>query len=259
MRIPFYQIDAFAAKVFSGNPAGVCLLEEWLPDKNLQSIAAENNLPETAFLLKADGHYEIRWFTPEVEVDLCGHATLASGHVVFEFVEPKANRIEFQSQSGKLAVERKNELLILDFPARKAKPCPAPPNVDSLFGASPSDVLSFRDLMLVFDNEEVVRRADPDMATLSQLDCFGIIITAPGKTCDFVSRFFAPKEGIPEDPVTGSAHCTLVPYWAEKLGKQKLHARQISLRGGELFCEDLRERVSIGGRAVTYLCGTITV
>lgn len=257
--IPYYHIDAFASRVFSGNPAGVCLLDSWLPDEMLQAIAAENNLPETAFLVGKSGNYAIRWFTPEVEIDLCGHATLASGHVIFKYVNPKADRVTFQSQSGDLGVMRKNDLLYLDFPSRKPTPCATPDGLATLLGASPSQVLSSRDLMVVFDDEAVVRNLTPDLAGLAALDTFAVIVTAPGKTVDFVSRFFAPGAGIPEDPVTGSAHCTLVPYWAERLGKKDLHAFQLSRRGGELFCTDQEDRVAIGGRAVTYMTGCLSI
>lgn len=259
MKIPFYQIDAFASRVFAGNPAGVCLLGEWLPDDTLQSVAAENNLPETAFLVQRGDFYELRWFTPAVEVDLCGHATLASGHAIFEFVARDAKRVEFQSKSGSLSVEREGNLLFLDFPCRRPVPCPAPGGLASILGAVPSRVFSTRDLMVVFDDEDVVRSLAPDLDAVAQLDCFALIVTAPGRNSDFVSRFFAPRAGIPEDPVTGSAHCTLIPYWAERLGKKDLHAFQLSRRGGELFCAERGDRVSIGGQCVTYLSGTIMI
>jgi PhzF family phenazine biosynthesis protein len=257
--IPFFHVDAFASRVFSGNPAGVCLLDTWLDDAVLQSIAAENNLPETAFLVRLDDGYELRWFTPEVEVDLCGHATLASGHVIFEFVDRNPLRVEFMSKSGRLSVERKSNLLYLDFPSRMPEPCKPPERLTAILGASPSEVLGSRDLMVVFDDEEVVRALRPDLAALVGIGWFALIVTAPGKRSDFVSRFFAPGAGIPEDPVTGSAHCSLVPYWAKRLGKQDLHAFQVSRRGGELFCSDRGPRVLIGGRAVTFLQGMIRI
>lgn len=259
MDIPYYHVDAFASEVFAGNPAGVCLLQEWLPDDVLQSVAAENNLSETAFLVPSSGRYELRWFTPEVEIDLCGHATLASGHVLFETGHVKTTQVEFVSQSGTLAVERRGDLLLLDFPARKPRPCAGPPHLEAIVGAAPVEVLGSRDLMVVFDDERTVAGLAPDLAAVKELDWLALIVTAPGTECDFVSRFFAPKVGVPEDPVTGSAHCTLVPYWAERLGKKDLHARQLSRRGGELVCEYRGERVAIGGKAVTYLCGTMTV
>ena len=241
MEIPFYQIDAFASEIFAGNPAGVCLLDEWLPDDVLQSIATENNLPETAFLVRQEHHYDLRWFTPAVEIDLCGHATLASGHVIFEFVDCDSKRVEFTSKSGSLSVERRDNLLFLDFPSRKPVACAPPDGLDTMLGSSPSEVLSSRDLMVVFDDENTVRNLAPNLDAIAKLDSFALIVTAPGEQSDFVSRFFAPGAGIPEDPVTGSAHCTLVPYWAQRLDKKDLHAFQLSKRGGELFCTDRNE------------------
>ncbi|MEJ2606818.1 MAG: PhzF family phenazine biosynthesis protein [Anaerolineales bacterium] len=257
MEIPFYQIDAFTNEVFSGNPAGVCLLEEWLPEATLRSIAAENNLPETAFLVPQEKQYDLRWFTPKVEIDLCGHATLASGHVIFTYVDPQAQRAEFMSKSGRLSVERRDDLLFLDFPTRKAAVLDRPEGLDGILGASPTEVLASRDLMAVFEDEDQIRALTPDLDAVAALDYFALIVTAPGRNSDFVSRFFAPGAAIPEDPVTGSAHCTLIPYWSERLGKKELHAFQLSARGGELFCADRGERVSIGGRCVTYLTGSI--
>jgi PhzF family phenazine biosynthesis protein len=257
MKIPFYQIDAFAGEVFTGNPAGVCLLDEWIEDSALQSIASENNLPETAFLVQQSDHYDLRWFTPKVEIDLCGHATLASGHAIFEFVDAHAKRVDFMSKSGNLSVERRDDLLFLDFPSRKPTPCARPDGIEAILGFPPSSVFASRDMMAVFDDEDAIRTMDPDLDAVAKLDCFAVIVTAPGKESDFVSRFFAPGAGIPEDSVTGSAHCTLVPYWAERLGKADLHTFQLSNRGGELFCIDRGDRVSIGGRCVTYLSGSI--
>jgi PhzF family phenazine biosynthesis protein len=259
MKIPFYQIDAFASRVFTGNPAGVCLLEQWLPDDILQSIAMENNLPETAFLVQREDFIDLRWFTPKVEIDLCGHATLASGHAIFEFADCDAKHLEFHSKSGVLSVERRDDLLFLDFPSRKPLPCPVPRGLASILGQSPSEVLTSRDLMVVFDDEDAVKNLAPDLDAVARLDTFAVIVTAPGQNSDFVSRFFAPGAGIPEDPVTGSAHCTLIPYWAERLGKKDVRALQLSQRGGELFCEDREDRVSIGVRCVTYLSGTIMI
>jgi len=259
MEMPFYQVDTFASRVFAGNPAGVCLLDEWLPQDTMQSIAAENNLPETAFLVPQEGRYELRWFTPEVEIDLCGHATLASGYVIFEHVGHGARRIDFTSRSGVLSVEKRDDLLFLDFPARAPTACDMPDGLDAMLGYRPSEALQSRDLVVVFDDEDVVRNLEPDLAAIAQLDSFALIVTAPGRDSDFVSRFFAPGAGIPEDPETDSAHCTLIPYWAERLGKDELHAFQVSQRGGELFCSNRGDRVGIGGRAVIYLSGTITV
>jgi PhzF family phenazine biosynthesis protein len=259
MDIRFYHIDAFADQVYAGNPAGVCFLDAWIDDPILQSIAAENNLPETAFLVQAGNHYELRWFTPKVEIDLCGHGTLASAFALFEYVNPKAHQVAFQTKSGILTVERQGDLLMMDFPTRRPEPCQPPAHIDEIMGIPPARTLRARDLVVVYENEEQIRRLKPDLAGVARLDCFGVIVTAPGKKSDFVSRFFAPAAGIPEDPVTGSAHCTLIPYWSERLGKKELHAFQLSERGGELFCINRGERVSIGGRAVTYQSGTIRI
>jgi PhzF family phenazine biosynthesis protein len=252
MSIPYYQIDAFTGSLFSGNPAGVCLLTDWLPDATLQSIGAENNLAETAFVVQRDSYFDLRWFTPTLEMDLCGHATLASAHVIFRHLGYRDSVVRFQTRSGLLTVTRNDDALTLDFPARPASVCPAPADLIKGLGRTPTTTAKARDYLAVFDTEQAVRGLRPDMASLMRLDCLGIIATAPGEHCDFVSRFFAPGAGVPEDPVTGSAHCTLIPYWAQRLGRSKLHAMQISQRGGELFCEDRGERVGIGGRAVTY-------
>lgn len=256
-QIPFFQVDAFTGEVFRGNPAGVCLLERWPGDDLLQAIAAENNLSETAFLVGREASRELRWFTPAVEVDLCGHATLASGHVIFSHLEPRHARAEFATKSGTLSVEKRDGLLWLDFPSRAPAPCATPAGLGEMLGARPSEVLCARDLMAVFEDEATVRGLQPDLAAVARLEHFALIATAPGRDADFVSRFFAPRAGIPEDPVTGSAHCTLVPYWAQRLGRKELRALQLSRRGGELFCVDRGERVLIGGRAITYLRGTI--
>ncbi|MBC8394299.1 MAG: PhzF family phenazine biosynthesis protein, partial [Deltaproteobacteria bacterium] len=206
MKIPYYQIDAFTSSVFSGNPAGVCLLDEWPEDAILQSIAAENNLSETAFLVKEGDEYGLRWFSPEIEVDLCGHATLASAFVLFEYVDSSKDRICFNSQSGLLTVTRSDNLLVMDFPARPAKVCHTPEILTKALGFTPTEThFSVRDCMAVFETEEQVRQLQPDMQALCKLDSLGIIVTAPGKKSDFVSRFFAPRAGVPEDPVTGSA------------------------------------------------------
>lgn len=253
MKIPLYQIDAFTSKVFSGNPAAVCPLETWLSDKQMQQIAMENNLAETAFFVKQDDHYQLRWFTPKVEVDLCGHATLAAAFVIFNYLDPSIRSVSFQSKSGLLIVHQEGDLLAMDFPARKAQPHPIDPDILArAFGVPPKEILFSRDYLLVYESEKVVRSLNPDMSLLLQLDGLGVIVSALGERSDFVSRFFAPKVGILEDPVTGSAHCTLIPYWAEKLSKKKLHAFQVSPRGGELFCEDLGKRVKVAGKAVRY-------
>jgi len=257
MRIPYYQVDAFTAQMFGGNPAGVCALERWLPDSILQRIAAENNLSETAFFTREEDGYRLRWFTPVQEVDLCGHATLASALVLFSELGHQGSTIRFQTQSGWLAADRRGELIELDFPARPPAPCPTPEALLRALGGKPREVLKARDYMAVFDSSAEVAALRPDMDRLANLDSLGVIATAPGDTADFVSRFFAPRVGVPEDPVTGSAHCSLIPFWAARLGKSELLARQISKRGGELHCRHLGERVGIGGHAVIYSRGEI--
>lgn len=263
MRLPIYQVDAFTDRVFAGNPAAVVPLESWLPDARLQAIAAENNLAETAYFLRSDDVFELRWFTPAVEVDLCGHATLATAFVISTLLEPGRDRLDFVTrQAGTLTVTRDGDLFTLDFPSRPATPVesPDPALVAALGGPTPVAVLGGRDYLVVYEDEAAVRALRPDMAALARLDRFAVCVTAPGAGgVDFVSRLFAPAQGIPEDPVTGSTHCTLIPYWAERLGKTTLSARQVSARGGELACELAGDRVKIGGKAVLYLEGTITV
>lgn len=255
--IPYFEVLAFTKRLFGGNPAGVCLLEgDWLPAEMMQQIAHENNLAETAFLVKRDGDFDLRWFTPAIEVDLCGHATLASAHVLF--ARGEKSPVTFHSRGGALAVSRQDDLLELDFPARPAQAAPASaPAVAKALGAPPAILLRERDFYAVFARESDVAALQPDFAAVAALDRQGVVATAPGDSCDFVSRYFAPAVGIPEDPVTGSTHCTLIPYWTERLGKKKLHARQISERGGELFCENRGARVGIGGSALTYVEGMI--
>ena len=259
MRIPYYQIDAFTNAIFSGNPAGVCLLRDWFDESRLLAIAAENNLSETAFLVRIGEDYELRWFTPEIEVDLCGHATLASAFVVFNYIDRSRKHVRFESKSGLLEVVRENDLLVMDFPSRKARPCAVPDELVTGLGIQPSDVLRARDYLAVYTDEEQIKAIRPNAEELLKLNSLGIIVTAPGTQSDFVSRFFAPSAGILEDPVTGSAHCTLTPYWAKKLGKSRLHALQLSKRGGEIFCSEVGDRIKIAGRAVRYLEGTITL
>jgi PhzF family phenazine biosynthesis protein len=259
MNIPFYQIDAFSRKIFGGNPAAVCLLETWLDDNALQSIAAENNLSETAYLVpKSKGRYNLRWFTPTVEIDLCGHATLASAYVVFSFIDTTLSSVDFDTASGLLSVSKSDKLLSMDFPARMPVTAEIHPILSQALGAEPLEVLKSRDLLAVFRDESVIRDMNPDFNKLKQIqDVFAIIVTARGDNADFVSRFFAPNAGIPEDPVTGSAHCTLIPYWADRLKKNQLHAFQLSKRGGELFCENIGDRVRISGHAVLYAKGEL--
>jgi PhzF family phenazine biosynthesis protein len=259
MSIPYYQVDAFTSNLFSGNPAGVCLLTDWLPDTVLQSVAAENNLAETAFVVQRDSFFDLRWFTPAIEVDLCGHATLASAHVIFRHLGYRGSDVRFQTRSGALTVTRTDDLLTLDFPARPAAACPAPADLIEGLGGTPTSTAKARDYLGVFETEQIIRDLRPNMSALMRLDCLGIIVTAPGEDCDFVSRFFAPLAGVPEDPVTGSAHCTLIPYWAQRLGRSQFRALQVSQRGGELFCQDRGERVGISGRAVTYATGFLHV
>ncbi|MBI5583162.1 MAG: PhzF family phenazine biosynthesis protein [Deltaproteobacteria bacterium] len=260
MEARFYHIDAFTDRVFAGNPAGVCFLDAWLEDDRLQSIAAESNLSETAFLVSAGHHYELRWFTPKLEIDLCGHGTLASAFAVLEYKDTLARQVAFETRSGRLTVERRGDLLLMDFPARPPEPYRSPDNLEEILGIPPVGTFrSARDLLVIYEQEDQIRSLAPRMEQLAGLDFFGVIVTAPGKNCDFVSRFFAPRAGIPEDPVTGSAHCTLIPYWSGRLGKKELQARQLSARGGALFGLDRGDRVSIGGRAVTYLQGTIRI
>jgi len=259
MQIPIYQVDAFTSELFGGNPAAVCPLASWPEDALLQAIAAENNLSETAFLVPKGERYELRWFTPLTEIDLCGHATLGAAHVVFHYLNIHRDRVEFETGSGPLSVTREGPLLAMDFPARPGKPCRAPAALVRGLGAEPRELYLSRDYMAVFDSEKQVRAIVPDVRALAELEVTGIIVTAPGDESDFVSRFFAPREGIPEDPVTGSSHCTLVPYWARRLDRTTLEARQVSARGGVLHCENLGERVKISGEAVVYLEGTISV
>jgi PhzF family phenazine biosynthesis protein len=258
MKIPYFEVDAFASKPFQGNPAGVCPLKNWLDDATMQNIAAENNLAETAFLAPRGDDFDLRWFAPEVEIDLCGHATLASAFILFTELGRKVNTVRFHSKSGPLAVTQKDGILTLDFPSRPPKPCAVPDALIRGLGKKPAEVLKARDYFALYETAEDVRSLRPDFALLGTLD-EKVIVTAPGVDCDFVSRFFAPTAGVPEDPVTGSAHCTLIPYWSRRLNKTKLFARQVSKRGGELFCELAGDRVLIGGKAVLYSRGQIEI
>ena len=267
MNIPIYQVDAFAGRVFSGNPAAVCPLEGWLPEQTLQAIAAENNLSETAFLVPAGEDYELRWFTPRIEVDLCGHATLAAGFVVLTLFNTDRASVRFHTRSGPLTVTREERLFALDLPARPAQPAQISQALIAALGGRPSEVWAGAYYLAIYGTAEEVAALTPDLGALKSMDKIGMIATAPGHAmtgawtgaCDFVSRFFAPRAGIDEDPVTGSAHCMLVPYWARRLGKRRLVARQISARGGLLMCEDQGERVKIAGEAALYLEGQIRV
>lgn len=273
MKFPIYQIDAFTDQVFSGNPAAVVPLERWLPDADLQAIAAENNLSETAYFVpESDGQtgFHLRWFTPTNEVDLCGHATLAAAWVLFNKLHYPASSISFRCQAGVISVAKFNDMLQMDFPARPARDIPLDPKVLSALGIqSAAAMLQSRDLLVVLETEEQLARLNPDFNALGALDYFGVCVTAPRTaaqananeqdSADFVSRFFAPQQGVNEDPVTGSAHCTLVPYWAQRLGNATLIAHQISPRGGVLHCQTDGERVKISGRACCYLEGNINL
>jgi PhzF family phenazine biosynthesis protein len=261
MTLPIYQADAFTDQLFGGNPAAICPLTEWLPDATMQKIAAENNLAETAYFVKEGDGYGLRWFTPELEIDLCGHATLASAHILFTELGYAGSSINFYTQkAGTLVVTRNGEKYTLDFPSRPPAPAALTTELlDAMSGQKPLEVLRSRDYFLVYETEQQVRDIAPDFSLLAKVDTIGVIVTAPGNEVDFVSRFFCPAVGIMEDPVTGSAHCNLIPYWADKLGKDKLHAYQISSRKGELWCENKGDRVLMSGKAVTYLKGEIYV
>jgi predicted PhzF superfamily epimerase YddE/YHI9 len=257
MKLPLYQLDAFTSRLFGGNPAAVVLLDAWLPDAVLAAIAAENNLAETAFVIPRPDVSPLRWFTPAIEVDLCGHATLAAADVLFRYRFPSHERLAFSTKSGELAVTRAGALLKMDFPARPGKPVAVTDALVAALGARPRAAYLARDLLAIFDSESEVRALHPDFARIEALDAFAVIVSAPGDKIDFVSRFFAPGAGVPEDPVTGSAHCTLVPYWAARLAKNALSAQQVSARGGDLLCELCGERVLIAGQVVEYLRGEI--
>jgi len=257
VKIPFFQVDAFTGTRFTGNPAAVCVLPEWPSDERLQAIALENNLSETAFLVRGGSGFHLRWFTPAVEVDLCGHATLASAFTVFEVLEPGASRVSFDTRSGVLSVTRDGEWLSMDFPSRPPAACAMPPQLARAFPDAIVEVLAADDYLVALRDANAVREAAPDPALLRELDRRAVCITAPGRDCDFVSRFFAPKCGVDEDPVTGSAHCMLTPFWSRRLQRRSLHARQLSARGGEIRCEDHGERVLLSGRAVGVIEGTM--
>lgn len=266
MTLDFYQVDAFTQAPFSGNPAMVYRLEQWLADEMLQRIAAEHNLAETAFVVRRDGHWQIRWFTPQAEVPLCGHATLASAHVLFEVYGEPGSSLEFSSLSGVLRVSREGPQLLLDFPLRAAESLPAPEleaAVQEALGARVSELLALheggaiQELLVVLDTEAQVRALKPNLAAVAQLPGLGLLVSAPGEAHDFVSRYFAPGIGIDEDPVTGSTHCILTPYWAQRLGKTQLRAYQCSVRGGELACELAGQRVKIAGHAVLIARGQL--
>jgi PhzF family phenazine biosynthesis protein len=261
MNLPIYQVDAFAERLFAGNPAAVCPLEKWLPDEVMQKIAMENNLAETAFVVKRGDLYDIRWFTPQVEVDLCGHATLASAHILFHHLGVSGELIRFHShRSGALSVRKSGDLLTLDFPVDNLKEVAITDALSIPFGKNP--VKAFRgktDFMLVFDSEDDIAKMVPDMKEVKKLDARGVIVTAKGTRSDYVARFFGPQSGIDEDPATGSSHCSLVPYWSKVLGKKNLEATQLSWRVGKFILEERGDRVLISGNAALFLKGEITV
>ena len=261
--LKIYQIDAFTDKVFGGNPAAVCPLDDWLEDATLQAIAQENNLAETAFFTPIDDGYQIRWFTPKHEVPLCGHATLAAAYLILNELDTERQSVDFQSESGPLQVTRQDPFLTMDFPAYQMGSCQRPPGILMQGLSRPPEAVFWVEAdpnyYAIYAGENDVRALIPELGLLEQLHPYGVVVTAPGNRTDCVSRYFAPSYGIPEDPVTGSIHCALVPYWAKQFNKTKIHAHQASQRGGDLYCEDKGDRVLIGGQAVRYLKGTITI
>ena len=259
MKLDLFQVDTFTEKVFTGNPAAIIPLDKWLPDKTMQCIAQENNLSETAFFFKKDSHYEIKWFTPYREVDLCGHATLAAAFVLFEIIKTDLDKIIFESRSGRLIVEKEGSLFKMDFPSQKPEICNPPKILYDALGVQPLACYFNEDYVVIFENEKLVLNANPNFHKLKMLDSRGVITTAPSLKYDFVSRAFFPRYGINEDPVTGSAHTKLIPYWFKETGKIKYTAKQLSKRGGKLFCEYNKDRVYISGSAVLYLYGKIEI
>jgi PhzF family phenazine biosynthesis protein len=262
MTLSLFHVDAFASQAFRGNPAAVCPLDRWLDDDFLRAVAAENNLSETAYFVPRDGAYELRWFTPRCEVRLCGHATLASAFVLLNILDPSLESVHFKTRySGTLTVRRKDDWLAMDFPTLPPEACfYAPDNFGRMLGEEPVAVLEKNNKYIpVYKSEDAIREIRPNFTLLGQLHPYTVAATAPGRDCDFVSRYFAPSYGVPEDPVTGSSHCALTPYWAEQLGKKRLHARQLSERGGELWCELAGDRVLLEGKAVLTLKGTLMV
>jgi PhzF family phenazine biosynthesis protein len=253
LKIPAYHIDAFAGAVFSGNPAVVCALERWLEDETLQLIARENSVPVTAFFVEAIDHHELRWFTPTLELNICGHGTVAAAAVLFDHMEGSRESLVFKTKAGTFDVVKDGPLIALDFPIYEAEPCPAKPgDLVRALGREPKEILKAQNYLAVYEGEAEIRAVSPDMDLLKEIDCLGVIVTSPGENSDFVSRYFAPRIGIPEDAATGSTHCTLAPYWSRRLGKRKLHSIQLSQRRGELWCESLEDRVRISANAVRY-------
>ena len=260
VKIPAYHIDAFTGAVFSGNPAMVCPLDHWLDDETLQLIARENNLPATAFFVEREDHHELRWFTPTVELNLCGHGTVAAAAVLFDVTDFSWKFITFKAKSGTFNVVKNGSLVDMDFPLLEAVPCPMKPeDLVRALGREPQEILKSNNYLAVYEDEAEIRAITPDLELLKEVDCLGAIVTAKGESSDFVSRYFAPRIGIPEDAATGSTHCTLAPYWSGRLGKRKLHALQLSQRRGELWCESLEDRVRISAKAVRYAEGFLYV
>lgn len=259
MELPIYQVDAFASSVFEGNPAAVCPLEEWISDDLMQKIAMENNLSETAFFVSEGESYHLRWFTPTTEVDLCGHATLASSHVLFEHIGFNKKEILFNCKSGELKVRKEGKRLVMNFPVGKLNMVESPDLLEEAIGVPSQELYRDTDYLYVVESEEQIRNLDPNFRLLQEVDSRGIIVTAPGSEVDFVSRFFAPAVGIDEDPVTGSAHTMLTPYWSERLGEEELIGRQLSRRGGTVYCKMIGDRVELGGMAHTFMQGTIQI
>jgi len=259
LKIPIYQVDAFTNQLFRGNPAAVCPLEQWLPDETMQKIAAENNLSETAFFVRRGDDYDLKWFTPKGEVELCGHATLATAFVILSFIEPKRSNITFFTKGGILMVFKEGKLLTMLFPPKETTRSTAPEALIKGLGKRPIEVQKGYNYLVVYEKEEDILRLQPDFQELKKLDAHGVIVTAKGDKGDFVSRYFAPKMGVDEDPVTGSAHCSLVPYWSRVLGKTEFLAYQRSLRGGKIICANMGERIKLSGEAVLYLEGTIHI
>lgn len=257
MKIPMYQVDAFTEEIFRGNPAAICILKEWLDEKLMQNIAMENNLSETAFCIVKEDLWELRWFTPEEEIDLCGHATLATAYVIFEILNYPGSTVKFTTKSGILTVEKQGDIITMEFPSREGTKVEITDQLIKGLGKEPKEAYESRDLMVVYENEQEIRELNPNMEELKLVDAFGIIVTAKGESSDFVSRYFAPSCGVPEDPVTGSAHCTLIPYWSKILGKNKMIAHQLSKRGGVLQCEHVGDKVKISGKAKLFFKGEI--
>ncbi|NGP89432.1 PhzF family phenazine biosynthesis protein [Fodinibius halophilus] len=257
MRLDIYQVDAFATKLFEGNPAAVCPLEEWLSDAQMQQIAMENNLSETAFFVENENGFHLRWFTPTTEVDLCGHATLATSHVIFEHFNYPQKEIHFDCRSGELVVQKEQDRLVMNFPAAKLEEADVPDFLEEAVGVPCQELYRDTDYLYVVENEQQVHNLNPDIRLLAKADVRGIIVTASGEEVDFVSRFFAPNAGVDEDPVTGSAHTMLTPYWSKRLEKNELIARQVSQRGGTVYCQQMGDRVQLAGEACTYMQGEI--